>query len=117
MKIQVNTDRNVQGTERLKDEVRGIITSGLDRFSDRVTRIEAHFADTNSSAKSGGDDLRCTLEARIAGANPLSVTHSAATVKQALAGAVDKLEKVLQRTFDRQNQTKGRTSFGGAESA
>jgi ribosome-associated translation inhibitor RaiA len=117
MKIQVNTDRNVEGTERVKEEVRGMIASAVDRFSERLTRIEAHLSDDNSSAKGGGDDMRCVLEARIAGASPLSVSHSAATIEQAVAGAADKLEKVLQRNFDRQGQVKGRTSYGGAETA
>jgi ribosome-associated translation inhibitor RaiA len=117
MKIQVNTDRNVEGTERVKEEVRGMIATAVDRFSERLTRIEAHLSDDNSSAKGGGDDMRCVLEARIAGANPLSVSHAAATIEQAVAGAADKLEKVLQRNFDRQGQVKGRTSYGGAETA
>jgi ribosome-associated translation inhibitor RaiA len=117
MKIQVNTDRNIDGTERFKDEVRGVIASAVDRFSDRLTRIEAHLSDDNSSVKGGGDDMRCVLEARVAGTNPLSVSHNAATLEQAVAGAADKLEKVLQRNFDRQGQAKGRTSYGGAETA
>jgi ribosome-associated translation inhibitor RaiA len=117
MQIQVNTDRNVEGGEKLKEEVRGVITAAVDRFSDRVTRIEAHLSDDNSSAKGGGTDMRCVLEARIAGSNPLSVSHAAATLEQALAGAADKLEKVLQRTFDRRGDVKGRPSFGGAETA
>jgi ribosome-associated translation inhibitor RaiA len=117
MKIQVNTDRNVQGGERLKDTVRRIVGGAVDRFSDRLTRVEVHLSDDNSSARGGADDMRCVLEARIAGANPLSVSHSAATLDQAVAGAADKLETVLQRTFDRQGQVKGRTSYGGAETA
>jgi ribosome-associated translation inhibitor RaiA len=115
MKIQVNTDRNVPGGEELKERVRDVVTGAVGRFSERLTRIEAHLSDDNSSAKGGGDDMRCVLEARIAGANPLSVSHAAATLDQAVAGAADKLEKVLQRNFDRQAQVKGRTSFGGAE--
>ncbi|HSJ25190.1 MAG TPA: HPF/RaiA family ribosome-associated protein [Longimicrobiales bacterium] len=115
MKIQVNTDRNVHGGEQLKDEVRQVVGATLDRFSDRLTRVEAHLSDDNSSAKGGADDMRCVLEARVAGANPMSVSHSAATLKEAVAGAADKLETVLQRHFDRQGQVKGRLSYGGAE--
>lgn len=87
----------------------------LDRFSDRVTRIEVHLSDTNSGAKGGSDDIRCVLEARLAGMNPISVRNRAATPEQAVAGAADKLEKVLQRNLDRLSRTKGRTSYGGAE--
>jgi ribosome-associated translation inhibitor RaiA len=115
MQIQVNTDRNVEGSQQLKEKVRGILTQSLERFSERVTRIEAHLSDSNSSVKGGGDDMRCVLEARLAGLNPISVRHEAATLEQAVAGATDKLEKMLQRNHDRLNRTRGRTSFGGAE--
>ncbi|MBR9990578.1 MAG: HPF/RaiA family ribosome-associated protein [Gemmatimonadetes bacterium] len=115
MQIQVNTDRNVEGTQAFEEEVRTMIARTLDRFSERVTRIEAHVSDSNSGAKGGGADIRCVLEARLAGMNPISVRHQAATPEQAVAGATEKLEKMLQRTHDRLNRTRGRTSVGGAE--
>jgi ribosome-associated translation inhibitor RaiA len=115
MQIQVNTDSSIEGSQRLKAEVREVLAGALDRFSARVTRIEAHLSDSNSPAKGGGDHMRCVLEARLAGLDPISVRHEAATLEQALAGATDKLEKVLQRNHDRLNRARGRTSYGGAE--
>lgn len=115
MQIQVNTDRNIEGSQELKEQVRGVVASAVDRFSDRITRIEVHLTDENSGAKGGADDMRCVLEARLAGMQPLSVRHEAATLEQAVAGAADKLEKTLERNLSRLNRTKGRTPYGGDE--
>jgi ribosomal subunit interface protein len=115
MQIQINTDRHVEGSQQLKEKLRDDLARALDRFSERVTRIEAHLSDSNSSAKGGGNDMRCVLEARLAGLNPVTVQHEAATLEQAVAGATDKLEKLLQRSHDRLSRTRGRTPFGGPE--
>jgi ribosome-associated translation inhibitor RaiA len=113
MQIQINTDRHVEGGEPLKDRVRGVMSSAVDRFADRITRLEVHLADVNSGVRSGPDDLRCTVEARLAGMRPISVSHHAANIDQAVAGAADKLEKSISRIVDKQQQTKGRIPFGG----
>lgn len=113
MQIVVNTDNHIQGDERLIEVVESIVEDSLDRFADRLTRVEVHLTDENSRAKISEDDKRCVLEARPAGRSPLSVTHHGGTVQQAVEGAAEKLEKVLEKTLDRLDQYKGRTSFGG----
>jgi ribosome-associated translation inhibitor RaiA len=113
MQVQVHTDNHIQGSVELKQHVAETLNDALARFGDRITRVEAHLADVNSSAKGGGDDIRCSLEARPASMSPIVVTHNAATVDQALSGAVDKLQQTLERTFDRRDDPKGRTSFAG----
>jgi ribosome-associated translation inhibitor RaiA len=102
MHIQVNTDNHIQSDERLIEYAREVIAGGLSRFQDRVTRIEAHLTDENGAEKAGADDKRCALEARMAGLHPVAVTHHASTVKDALSGAVDKLEKVLNGIVEKE---------------
>lgn len=113
MQIHVNTDRHIEGGETLKARVSDVVGNALDRFGERITRVEMHLADVNSGVRSGPDDMRCTLEARLAGLQPVTVTHNAASVEQAVAGAADKLERAIGRIVDKQQQTKGRTPFGG----
>lgn len=113
MQIQVNTDRHVEGGESLKATVSDVVSRAVSRFTNRITRLEIHIADVNSGVKSGPDDLRCTIEARLAGLRPVSVSHNAATVEQAVAGAADKLRTTINRTVDRQKHAKGRTPYGG----
>jgi ribosomal subunit interface protein len=101
MIVQLNTDHNVTATAGLTEHVETTLSTTLDRFASEITRVEVHISDENSSDKSGSDDKRCVLEARLAGHAPLVVTHNAATVHQALDGGVDRLKHLLERTLDR----------------
>jgi ribosome-associated translation inhibitor RaiA len=98
MLIQFNTDDNVHGSQELAERVEGELRDALERFADRITRVEVHVSDENSS-KGGENDKRCLIEARIAGQRPISVTDAAATVAQAIEGATDKLERALDHTL------------------
>lgn len=97
MQVQLNTDNNVVGSSELAFELEGEIHAALGRFADRITRVEAHITDLNSDNKTGGDDKRCLIEARLAGRQPVSASHEAATVSLAIEGACDKLERALDR--------------------
>ncbi len=105
MQVQVNTDKHITGGERLTEFVRNMVTTKLHRFGTHITRVEAHLSDENAH-KSHGSDKKCVLEARPAGMQPIAVTHLAATVEQAITGAVDKLERVLGDAFDQLHNTK-----------
>lgn len=100
MTIQVNTDKNIQGGERLAAYVQNMVESELERLAKHITRVEVHLADENGS-KSGVNDKRCTLEARIQNHSPTSVTHHADTVELALTGGLDKLKSSLDHTLDK----------------
>ncbi|MGE0467913.1 MAG: HPF/RaiA family ribosome-associated protein [Nitrospira sp.] len=100
MQIQVNTDNHIHGREEIVALVETSVEGAVGRFRDRITRVEAHLSDTNSH-KTKGDDIRCVLEARLAGHQPIAVTHQAATVELALSGAADKLERSVENTLDR----------------
>ena len=100
MQIQINTDRNIEGHETLGARVRGVVESALSRLSDRITRVEVHLSD-ESSHRSGQNDKRCMMEARLEGRQPIAVTHQAATVDQAVDGAADKLTRLIESTLGR----------------
>ena len=101
MQVQVTTGHHVEGSQRLIRHVESEVAAALERFGDRVTRVEVPFADENGHAKSTGSDKRCAVEARLAGLPPLAVSHQAATLEQALAGAIEKLERSLDHTLGR----------------
>lgn len=100
MQIQVNTDHNIEGHEKLAAQVRGVVESALSRTSDQVTRVEVHLSDENSQ-KTGQNDKRCMMEARLEGLQPVAVSLQAATVDEAVDGAADKLTRLIESTLDR----------------
>jgi len=114
MQIQVNTDDNVKGSDELTRHVEAEIGAALSRFSDQLTRVEAHLSDENAG-KSGGADKRCMLEARPAGKQPVAVTHHAATLGEACSGAAQKLKNLLESQFGRLDDRKGGASIRHSE--
>ncbi len=100
MQIQVNTDSNIEGREKLTAHVRSVVESALNRFSDRITRVAVHLSDQNGD-KRGQDDKRCMMEARLKGRRPTAVTHAAATLDQAIDGAVDRIQRSIESVLGR----------------
>lgn len=111
IQVQVNTGHNIHGSEKLDLYVQDAVNASLGRFDKQVTRVEIHLSDEHAS-KSHGDEKRCLLEARPAGHQPLVVTHIGATINEAVDGAVDMMEKLLDRTFEKLHDPKGRASRG-----
>lgn len=105
MQVQVNAGKNIEGGERLTQYVKTTVQARLHRFVDQVTRVEAHLSD-EASHKSHDEDKKCVLEARPAGRPPVAVTHLAATLDQAIHGAVEKMERLLDSTFGHSNNPK-----------
>ncbi|TAJ16239.1 MAG: HPF/RaiA family ribosome-associated protein [Rugosibacter sp.] len=98
MQIQVNAANNIEGHEALSVWASDIVKDCLSRQSEHITRVEVHLADENGG-KSGPNDKRCTMEARLGGHPPIAVTHHSSTLREATAGAMDKLTKVIDTTL------------------
>ena len=100
MQIQINSDHHIAGREALATHVREVVESALERFKDHVTRVEVHMTD-DVGHKSGQNDKRCVMEARLQGRKPIAVTHHATSLHQAIAGAADKLTRLVEGTIEK----------------
>lgn len=102
MQIQIhNTDHSLEGREELATHVRAAVELAVGQFRDRITRVEVHLRDQNGD-KSGPDDKRCMMEARLEGRQPNAFTHQASTLVDAVEGAADKLRCFVERTLERE---------------
>ena len=101
MQIQINTDSNIAGHERLGDVVRAVVAGALSQFERDVTRVEVHLSDQRNGHKGGPRDKRCMMEARLAERQPAAVSHQAPTVQQAIHGAAHKLKRLVESTLAR----------------
>jgi hypothetical protein len=113
MQVLLRTDNHIPGSAELTRRVDETVTDSLKRFEPQVTRVEVHLTDLNSAAKETDNDKRCVMEARLSGLKPITVSHDAATIDQAVDGAADTLIETLDRTLGRIGQKKGRTPYGG----
>ncbi len=110
MKIQIHTGHNIEGHEALADQVSDVVEESLNRFDDRLTHVDVHLSDENSDKKGGGDDMRCMIEARLTGYQPLAASHQAETLDQAVDGAAEKVAHVIEHTLGRlEHQASHRT--------
>jgi ribosome-associated translation inhibitor RaiA len=100
MKIQINTDHHIKGREALAEQIKAAVESTLGHLADHVTRVEVHLSDENGK-KTGGQDKRCMMEARLERHQPIAASHDSETLGEAVAGAVEKLKSALDRTLGR----------------
>ena len=107
MKVQISTDGNIRGHEKMTDKVKWEVEESLSPISDRITRVEVHLSDTGGR-KHGVHDTRCVMEARLEGRPPIAVTHKAAILDQAVEGAMDKLTRKIENTLGRLNAQRSR---------
>ena len=106
MQVLVNSDNHIQSSARLEEWVRTTVESTLERYEEDLTRIEVHLRDENGD-KPGPHDLRCQMEARPKGHQPISVTHKADTLEQAIDGAATKLDHALEHLFGKLRGKRG----------
>jgi len=71
-----------------------LLSEELSRYSENITRLEVHLSDENGN-KDAINDMRCMIEARLEGRQPIAVKEAANTVDQAIKGAIEKLKSVL----------------------
>jgi ribosome-associated translation inhibitor RaiA len=102
MKIQINTDNHITGREALAQQAEATVKSALGHLAEHITRIEVHLSDENGK-KTGGRDKRCMMEARLEGHQPIAVTDESDSLDEAIAGAAEKLKRLLDHTLSRLN--------------
>ncbi len=100
MLVQINTDKNIHGHQRMNEFFNEEIQKDLARFDDKVTRIEVHLIDENSD-KAGKNDKKCTIEARIEKRQPIAVIAHADTAEKAFYEALHKMKRTLSTTFEK----------------
>ena len=111
VKIQIQTDKDIENRKELTPRVEAEVAEALSHFAEHLTRVEVHLRD-ESAGRSTGADQRCMLQARPAGQEPVAVTHHAASMDEAVGGALDKMQSLLASKFGRiHDQRTGRTTI------
>jgi hypothetical protein len=96
MQVLVNCEDPICCDAELVRRVEGVIAGTLERFGEHLFGVEVWLKDLNSDTP-GGRDKVCSLEARMAGAAPVSVEHGAATLAEAIHEAATQLERLIGR--------------------
>ena len=100
MTIQFNTDKNISADDTFTAQNVAQIEKSLSRYSHQISRIEVHLSDEDGS-KDGLGAMRCMMEARVDGRQPIAVTSQSDTYKQAVGQALEKLRNSLDTILGR----------------
>ena len=107
MEIQIITDHTIGAHQALRAEISEKVKEALRLFSSHITRVEVHLTDENGT-KTGPNDKRCVMEARLEGRQPIAVTHDASSLNQAVDGAAGALARLIENTLGRLHDQRSR---------
>jgi hypothetical protein len=110
MEILVHTDNHLTLRPDMDRHVRGVLESKLARFASRLTRVDVGFVDENVR-NIGVPDLRCTIEARPSGRDPVVVHADAPDFVRSFDSAFAKLVSAMETRFGREGDVKGSESI------
>ncbi|HYX38907.1 MAG TPA: HPF/RaiA family ribosome-associated protein [Oligoflexus sp.] len=112
MYIQVNAHNSLTAPAKLQSWASEELENALSRFSTKLSRIEVYLSDENQGAETA-NDIRCSIEAKMDGFPMMAVAHQGDTIGEALLGATEKLQKILDKKIGKLQQHKGHTPAGG----
>jgi predicted component of type VI protein secretion system len=92
--IQIYADNQVESDAERNLQLEQQVRQRLARFEERITDVEVHVSDVNGS-KSGNGDLRCTIEARVNGIDPIAVAEHGTSVDRAVMAAAKTAVRAL----------------------
>jgi len=104
MQVLVHCDEQIVCSEELLRRVEGVVAGTLERFGTRIARVEARLRDLNST-RPGERDKQCSLEAKLAGAASVLVSHDAVTLTEAIHEAAGKLKRLVARELRQLDDT------------
>ncbi|MEM8782416.1 MAG: HPF/RaiA family ribosome-associated protein [Planctomycetota bacterium] len=99
MQIQINYG-DIDGSDAIQTRVNDKLHHALQHVTDRVTRVEVHLRDDNAG-KAGANDKRAVMEARPAGAGPITVDHAGEDIYKVVDEAAAKLGRAVKKHFDK----------------
>lgn len=103
MKVQVNSDKTIDVDASLTGFVEGEVSRVLERFANRIMRVEVHLSDVDNK-KTGKADKRCLIEVRPTGDKPMSASATAMTTESAVGAALGKVQRLLTTFFGRRGR-------------
>ncbi len=101
MLIEVRTDGHTEGGDALAEAVKTDMRAALQRYGDRIRRIDVHLSGAVGN-KTSHDDKSCMIEAHRDGHDPIVVTDRNTSMDQAIHGAVHKLKHLVDSALGKE---------------
>jgi ribosome-associated translation inhibitor RaiA len=100
MKIQINTDVNIENDTPLGAHVEAVLNAALSRFSDRVTGVNIYLSAIIGRVEHG-DQYHCLMSAHIEGRRAIQASESASSLYQVIRGTTERLRRTINSGLGR----------------
>ncbi len=100
MQILIRTDNHIKAHDALVERLTKATQHALQRFEQHITSVHLHLKDENGP-KDAPHDQRCVVEARLQHRQPVSASHQATSIDQAVDGALGKLARAIDSDLGR----------------
>ena len=115
MLVLLNTDHHIDGGSEMASHLSAVVKDALARFGEHITRVEAHLADENGSAKTASNEVQCTLSASLVGREAVVVKSHADSAHQAIASAASKLKRAVASALEKHDPRQSQQRAAAAE--
>ena len=105
MQIQVHFS-DIQNSWAINNHIHQHLAQAIKTGLDQITRIDVHLHDDSGPNKSGTNDKRCLIEARLAGMQPLMIEQRGNDMYAVINQATRKLQQTLQKAKSRRRDAK-----------
>ena len=99
MKVQINYG-DIDHSDAISSHATDCVEAAMTHFVKKVTRVEVHLRDDKQN-RTGPDDLRCMMEVRLAGEQPMTVDARGGDIYAVIKVCADKLNRAVKRKLER----------------
>ena len=101
MNVEIHAHQLVL-SDSAKDRIRDRVSRGLARFDERVRAVHAWLSDENGPK--GGVDAACRIQVQLVGANDVVIEERHSKAEGAVALAVGRMRRAVQKSLGRELQ-------------
>ena len=114
MQVLVDADDHIDSSGEVVLRVEGLVEGSLERFRDRITRVDVYLSQLSRREAGGDRDMCCRMAAYAASVNPIEVVYAGLTLTEAIHAAAAELEQAVPAAIGR---LKHKDAEGPAEAA
>ncbi len=96
MIVQINGHSHADVDSRKITWMQTALGEEFARFADQISRVEVHFSDENGVDRKGSDDIRCLMEVRLNGKQPINVESRRDSVENAFREAASAMLRRME---------------------
>lgn len=103
MQTILHADHHAPNFHSMAEHLRIVAYDALQRYGERVTRVEAHLGDGQGPTRHKGGRIQCTVQAHVKGIDAVVTSDRGGSPHQAIEGALRKLRRAIGHAISKRD--------------